>query len=118
MDSEFWIMLLKIVLFLPPILFLIYASLKYGGGKLQNIQSGKFIKILEKAVISKENSLLVVKIGEKGFVVSSTSSKIEILLELSDEELDLVSKQKIIPQYNSLKDLLKKVNKKKEEDNE
>lgn len=38
--------------------------MKYGGNKLQDIQKGKYIKIVE-TTISKENSLLVVKIGQK-----------------------------------------------------
>ncbi|WP_374119111.1 flagellar biosynthetic protein FliO [Clostridium sp. OS1-26] len=101
-------MFLKIVIFLPFILILIYISMKYGGSKLQNIQNGKYIKILERAPISKENSLLVVKIGQKGYVMASTNGKIEIISELSQEEIIEVEASKAIPQYKDLKDFYEK----------
>lgn len=118
MDSEFWLMLLKIILALPFLLALIYLSLKYGGSKLQHIQNGRFIKVLERVALSKENSLLVVRIGEKGYVMSSTNNSIQILSEVSSEELSKIEESKIIPQYSSLKEFYEKVIKKKEDNNE
>lgn len=118
MDSEFWLMLLKIILALPFILILIYLSLKYGGSKLQHIQNGKYIKILERVALSKENSLLVVRIGEKGYVISSTNNNIQILSEVSSEEISKIEETKIIPQYSSLKEFYEKVIKKKEDNHE
>lgn len=113
MDLQFWWMFLKIVIFLPFILMLIYISMKYGGSKLQNIQNGKYIKILERAPISKENSLLVVKVGQKGYVMASTNGKIEIISELSQEEIIEVETSKAIPQYEDLKDFYEKAGLKK-----
>lgn len=108
MDLQFWWMLFKIIIFLPFILMLIYISMKFGGSKLQNIQNGKYIKILERAPISKENSLLVVKIGQKGYVMTSTNGKIEIISELSQKEIIEVEASKAIPQYENLKDFYEK----------
>lgn len=108
MDLQLLWMLLKTVVCLIFILFLIYGSMKYGGSKLQNLQRGKYIKILERAPISKESSLLVVKIGEKGFVMASTINTIEIILELSKEEISEIQTSKTIPQYESLKDFYEK----------
>lgn len=87
-------MILKLAIFLPLVLFLIIVSFKYGGNKLQNVQNGKFISILEKVALSKENSLLVVKIGKKAYVISSASNKVEILMELSEEEIMQLKKNK------------------------
>lgn len=105
MDSEFWIMLLKIIVFLPFILILIYISLKYGGERLQNLQNGKFIKVLERTALTKENTLLVAKIGNKGYVLSSANGKVEILLEISDEELKALEKNFTINQFSNFKDI-------------
>lgn len=114
MDFNFWIMLLKIIVFLPLILFLFYMSVKFGGNKLQSMQNGKFIKVLERVALSKENSLIVVKIGDKGYVLTSSAGKVDTLLELSAEELMRLETTKEIPQYESLKDFYQKVMKKKE----
>lgn len=121
MGSEFFIMILKILVFLPTILGLIYLSLKYGGTKLQHIQNGRFIKVLERIPLSKENSLIVTKIGDKGYVVSSSQGKVEILLELKEEELEKLEASKIVlgsqfAQYGSIKDLYEKLNRRKTKD--
>jgi flagellar protein FliO/FliZ len=107
-------MLLKIIVFLPFILLLFYLSVKYGGSKLQGIQNGRFIKVLERVPLSKENSLIVVKIGEKGYVLTSSTGKIDTLLELNSEEIQSLEVSREVPQYASLKEYYQKVMKKKE----
>ncbi len=118
MDWQFWLMLLKILISLPFILLLIYISAKFGGNKLQNIQNGKYIKILERTSISKENSLLVVKLGEKGYVLASTTGKVHIISELEKDEVLKLEDSKIIPQYANLKDFYSKLKFKKEDRDE
>lgn len=118
MGSEFIWMVLKVLIFLPAILGLIYLSLKYGGTKLQDIQNGRFIKILERVPLSKENSLIITKIGDKGYVISSANGKIEILLELKEEELQRLESLKTIQttQLSSIKDIYDKLNRRKNRD--
>ncbi|MCB2288883.1 flagellar biosynthetic protein FliO [Clostridium sp. CS001] len=113
-DGEFWILILKIILFLPLILFLLYLSLKYGGNKLQKLQDGKYMKILDRITLSKDNSILVVKIGENAYAISSSSKNIEILFEIPKEEIIIIENSKEIPQYEDMKDLFKKHIMKKE----
>lgn len=108
MDLQFLWMLLKIIIFLPFILLLIYISLKFGGNKLQSMQNGKYIKILERTNVSKTNSLLVVRLGEKIYVMSSTNNEIKIVSELNEEEVLRLEDEKLIPQYSSLEDFLNK----------
>lgn len=115
MDVEFWSMFFKIIVFLPFILFLIYLSLKYGGTKLQGLQNSKYMKIVEKISLSKDNSLMVVKIGNKGYLISSTNSNVEILQELAAEELADIESKAELPQFAGIKDMLDKFRRKKEE---
>ena len=112
MDKEFIDMLIKIVIYLPFILFLIYIFLKYSGTKLQTMQNGRFIKVLERVNLSKDNSLMVVKIGNKTHVVTSSINKIEILRELEvDEELKL-QEPKVVLKFPNLKDIYYKLKRK------
>jgi len=113
-DGEFWILLFKIIVFLPFILLILYLSLKYGGNKLQKLQDGRYMKILDRVALSKENSILVVKIGEKAYAVSSGSKEIRILFELPKEEILIIESSKEIPQYEDMKELFKKLIMKKE----
>lgn len=105
METGLLTMIMKIVVFLPFIIFLIYIVLKYGGTSLQKMQNGRFIKILERVTISKENSLMVVKMGDKSYIMTSTSHSIEILRELEGEEEIKLQESKVIPEYKSLKDM-------------
>jgi len=108
MDLEFWTLLFKIIIFLPFILFLLYLSLKYGGNKLQKLQDGRYMKVLDRIALSKENSIIVVKIGEKAYAISSSSKEVNILFELPKEEISSIENIKEIPQYEDMKELFKK----------
>jgi len=108
MDLEFWTLLFKIIFFLPFILFLLYLSLKYGGNKLQKLQDGRYMKVLDRIALSKENSIIVVKIGEKAYAISSSSKEVNILFELPKEEISSIENIKEIPQYEDMKELFKK----------
>ena len=114
-DGEFWILIIKIILFLPLILFLMYLSLKYGGNKLQKLQDGKYMKIIDRIALSKENSILVVKIGEKAYTIASSSKKIEVLFEIPKEEITIIEDSKEMPQYEDIKEVFKKLITKKED---
>ncbi len=95
MDLQFWTMLLKIIIFLPLIIMLIYISIKYGGTKFQSAQNGKYLKIVERIQISKENSILLVKIGNKAYVMSSSASNVQVIYELTEEELKELDENKL-----------------------
>ncbi len=88
-------------------LLLLYLSLKLGGEKLQN---GKYIKVLERVPLSKENFVCVVKIGEKAYIMTSTPHSIEKITELSKDDTEKIENLKIqsIPQYSGLKEFLEK----------
>lgn len=118
MDLQFIWLMFRTILALLFILFVLYASMKLGGQKLKNFQGERFIKILERTQLSKENTLFLVKIGQKAYVISSTSGDIKIMYELTKEEISEVETRKIILQYKSLKDFYKKLKDKKEDKNE
>jgi len=108
MDLEFWTLLFKITIFLPFILLILYLSLRYGGNKLQKLQNGRYMKVLDRISLSKENSIIVVKIGEKAYAVSSSTREINILFELPREEIVIIENTKELPQYDDMKELFRK----------
>ena len=107
-DGEFWMLIFKIIIFLPFILVLLFLSLKYGGNKLQRLQDGKYMKILDRVAISKDNSIVVVKIGEKAYTVSSSLKEVNILFELPQEEIIRIENTRELPQYDDMKELFQK----------
>lgn len=107
-DGEFWMLIFKIIIFLPLIIFMLYLSLKYGGNKLQKLQNGKYMKILDRISISKDNSIVVVKIGGKAYAISSSLKDINVLFELPIEEINIIESSKDTSEYKDIKELFKK----------
>ena len=95
-----------------------YLVFKISGNRLNKINEGKYIKVLEKVQISKDTSIVVVKIGKKGYIMSSSNNNTEKIDEISEEEILLleeekrIEKEKINQQYEvAIKGLKSKVNK-------
>lgn len=107
--------ILKILIFLPVILCLIYVFAKYGGSSLQNIQKGRYMSVLDRLPLSKDNALLIVKIGEKMYLISSSQGNVEVIEELNSEEAEKIQKSREIKEYASIKEFYSKLINKKED---
>lgn len=115
MDSNLWTMILEILFFLPFVIFLIYIVLKYGGSKLVKLQNGKIINVLERTQLSKDNLLLIVKIGKKGYLISSASGEVKILKEIDDHELQELEVKQTIEQFSNISDLFEKIKRRRKD---
>lgn len=102
---EMFFMSIKVVGVLIFVIILMLLTLRLSENKLNN---KKNIKVLDKAQLSKDNSIYILKILNKGYVVSVSSSKTDILSELSEDEIQEIEKnkkeelQKITDSYNKL----------------
>ena len=94
MNFEFLGMFAKLILALGVTLGLIFISFKLMGTKLNEINNNKYIKVIERVQVTKENTILIVKIGKKGFVMTSTAGQMERLAELSEEEINDIEEEK------------------------
>lgn len=88
MEGSILIMLLKIIIFLPFTILLIYLVLKYGGSSSLKLQNGKYIRIIEKTCLSKDSSIVLIAVGKKYYLMGCTSSNNEIMMELNQNEID------------------------------
>lgn len=114
-DGQYIFILIKIIIFLPIILFLIYIFTKYGGSSLQKIQKGRYMSVLDRLPISKDNALLIVKIGDKVYLISSAQGKVEVIEELNYKEIQKIEKTREIKEYISVKEFYSKLINKKED---
>ena len=90
MDFEFLGMFVKLILALGVTLGLMFLSFKLMGTKLNAVNNNKYVKVIERVQVTKENSILIVKAGKKGYVMTSTAGHMEKLSELSQEEIDII----------------------------
>ncbi len=87
MDSEFLITLMKILVFFPLVIGLIFLVGKiYGGVGYGN--RGKNMRAIERVHLSKDNLLTIMEICGKFYLISSSTKDIKILKELDEEEVN------------------------------
>jgi len=108
MNFEFLGMIIQLILALGVTLGLMFLSFKLMGTKLNAINNKKYVKVIERVQVTKENAILIVKVGEKAYVMTSTSGHMEKLSELSEEEINGIEEnkkkaaQEITESYNKL----------------
>ncbi|SFC61450.1 flagellar biosynthetic protein FliO [Clostridium uliginosum] len=85
---------IKMCIYLSIILGLIFLMFRLLGSKINQINDKKYMKIVDKLQVTKENSLIVVKVGKRGYVMTSSSSHMEKLEELSEEEINIIEEDK------------------------
>lgn len=88
MDYSFLGQILLLMVMLPVVIILIYITLKFSGKHMNNMTSGKLIKVHERVQISQNSFLAVVTIDNKPYVISSGDKGINILKELDEADLE------------------------------
>lgn len=94
MDFNFFGMFVQLILALGVTLGLMFLTFKVMGKKVNSINNNKYVRVIERVQVSKENTILVVKIGKKGYVMTSSTGQMGKLSELSEEEINLIEEEK------------------------
>lgn len=94
MDFNFFGMFVQLILALGVTLGLMFLTFKFMGKKVDSFNNGKYVRVIERVQVSKENTILVVKIGKKGYVMTSSTGNMGKLAELSEEEINLIEEEK------------------------
>ena len=94
MDFNFFGMFVQLILALGVTLGLMFLTFKVMGKKVNSINNGKYVRVIERVQVSKENTILVVKIGKKGYVMTSSIGHMGKLSEISEEEIKLIEEEK------------------------
>lgn len=123
---EFIIMSIKIIGTLIVFILLMLLALRLNEGKLKEINERKIVRVLERTQLSKDVSLQIIKISGKGYIMSVSSSKAELIKELSEDEIKEIeiSKQIEIQKNNEafntmikpFETVLNRIKKRKKED--
>ncbi|WP_142414815.1 flagellar biosynthetic protein FliO [Hathewaya massiliensis] len=111
-------MVVQIFMVLPITLLLIYLIVKLGGSKVNSLNKGKIITIIERVQISKEVFLLIAKVMDKYYLMSSSIKGNEILKELDREEIENLLSERAEIQKKYFNNITGKILLKKEEWNE
>ena len=94
MNFEFFVAFGQLILALGVTLGLMFLSFKLMGTKLNAINNNKYMRVIDRVQVTKENTILIVKIGQKGYVMTSSAGHMEKLSELSEEEINIIEEDK------------------------
>lgn len=87
-------MFVQLIVALGITLGLMFLSFKVLGTRVKKINDNKYIKVIERVQVTKESNIFVVKVGKKGYVMTSTTGNMEKLSELSEEEIIEIEEEK------------------------
>jgi flagellar protein FliO/FliZ len=84
----------KLILSLTTVLILIFLVFRVLGSKVNDINNKKYMKIIDRLQITKDNSIVIVQIGKKAYIMSSSAKGMEKIEELEEEELQVIDSMK------------------------
>lgn len=98
---DFTLMIFKLIVSMIIIFALMIILFKYANKGINGNLNKKYVKVIERVQISKDGYILVVKVGKKGMVLSTSIGHTEKLQELTEEELAEIEEAK----QQALKDM-------------
>lgn len=120
---DFIFIFLKLIVALIVVLLAMILALKVSNKGLSKITEKKYMKIVDKVQLSKDNYIVTIKLGDKGKVLSVSNNHTEVIEEISLEEIKKIEDEKresieavtknFDKTMNILKEKLKKVMDKK-----
>ena len=87
MDKTLIEYIINIIVIVPIIVCLIVISLKLSRKGIEDLHIGAYAQVIEKFSMTKETALYVIRTGETGYVLVSSSNHTEIIKQLSEEEI-------------------------------
>lgn len=107
--------IIKVIAYFGACIFIIWLSMKatklYAGGGMGRFTTTRYIKLLDKMSFGKDSGVVIIQIGERYMLIGMSGGKVDILCELSQEDLiDLrENEQTVVNMYDTLKDNIAKI---------
>ena len=84
MEFSFFKMILNLIMSLLVVFSLMFLTFKILGSKVKAVNDNKYVKVIDRTQITKENSIVVVKVVNKGYLLTNTQTGMEKLEDLSE----------------------------------
>lgn len=92
------------------IILLTYYASKWYAKKMGPIAGGKFIKVVDRIVVSKASSVIIIEVQEKQYMLGVSEQNVQVLMEIEDKitymsenEADKGNFQSIVKSLNKWK---------------
>ena len=91
---DFLFMFIKLIFALVVVIFLMMLSLRLSNKSIDKINGKRYMKVVDKVQLGKDSFIAIVKIGDKGLIMSVSQNKTEVLEEITLEEVLKIEKEK------------------------
>ncbi|WP_069679096.1 flagellar biosynthetic protein FliO [Clostridium taeniosporum] len=108
MEFSFLKMILNLIMSLLVVFGLMFLTFKILGSKVKAVNDNKYVKVIDRTQITKENSIVVIKVGKKGYLLTNTQTSMEKLQDLSEEEINKIEEDKRNNMYRINESYIKK----------
>lgn len=88
------IIIFRYVFALALVFGLLFISAKLSNKGLAKYNENKYVKVIDRIQLTKDSAICIIKIGEKGLVVITSTGHTEKLEELTKEEIEKIEKEK------------------------
>lgn len=86
--------LINLSIFIPFIIILIVISIKISKPNFEGMGIYKYTQIIERTTLNKDTNVFVLKIGDEGCVLVSSSSQVEKIKDISKQEMQEIEYNK------------------------
>lgn len=67
------------------IILLTYYASRWYAKKMGPVAGGKFIKVLDRIVVSKASSVIIIEVQEKQYMLGVSEQNVQVLMEIEDK---------------------------------
>ena len=85
--------IINLIVFVPFTIALIIITIRLSKSSINGIAKNKYIKVLERTNLNKDTELYVLKVGDEGCVIVSSSTKTDTIKELTSHQIEEIEKK-------------------------
>ena len=67
------------------VILLTYYASKWYANKMGPVAGGKFIKVIDRVVVNKASSIIIIEVQEKQYVMGVSEQNVQVLMEIEDK---------------------------------
>ena len=85
--------IINLIVFVPFIIALIIITIRLSKSSINGLAKNKYIKVLERTNLNKDTEVYVIKVGDEGCVVISSSTKTDKIKELTSHQIEEIERK-------------------------
>ncbi|MEW9080422.1 flagellar biosynthetic protein FliO [Terrisporobacter glycolicus] len=85
--------IINLIVFVPFTIALIIITIRLSKSSINGLAKNKYIKVLERTNLNKDTEVYVIKVGDEGCVVISSSTKTDKIKELTSHQIEEIERK-------------------------